>query len=114
MADIITDLKDIFEEFVKGGDADFKEERFNSAVTQYFKAIAVLCDLKLYEQRASLPSNHTERFTLLKTNFAKVYSLLSKIFRGYTDSYNIKLTKKDAENMRENVNQIKRLFEDKE
>lgn len=112
MGDINSDLKDIFDEFVNGGDSELEKERYNSAVTQYFKAIAVLCDLKIYEKRATLPENHTERFKQLKISFPKAYKELSKIFNDYTDSYNIKLIKADAEEMKQNVNKIKRLLED--
>ncbi len=112
--DIKEDLKLNFKEFLINGNEQFEKGRFNTAVSSYFKAIAILCDLKIYEQRGLLPKNHTERFLFLQTHFKEAYNLVSSLFKKYTDSYNLRMNKKDALFLKENVEKIKKLLSFKE
>tara|TARA_Y100000296_G_C5000468_1_gene169926 strand:- start:169 stop:504 length:336 start_codon:yes stop_codon:yes gene_type:complete len=110
MADISTDLTLNYEEFIKSGDDDLSKKRFNSAITWYFKAIVVYCDLEIYKKQGLLPKNHTERFLFMKMHFTKANSLVSKIFKKYTDTYNLRMSEKDVNYFKENAKKIKELF----
>lgn len=114
MADDSADIKQSLEknagEFIQSGDEDLEKERFNSAVSSYFKATVVLCDLKIYEERRLLPKNHSERFLFLKIHFKEAYEIVNLLFNKYTDSYNLRLSKKDALFLKENVEKIKKIF----
>lgn len=105
------DLKANIKEFLESAENDFVESRYNSAINSYFKAIASLCDLKIYELKRVLPKNHAERFLFLKTAFYEVYKLFSPLFKEYIKTYNLRLGKKEALSFKENVEKIKRLFE---
>ncbi|PIU76042.1 hypothetical protein COS75_01125 [Candidatus Pacearchaeota archaeon CG06_land_8_20_14_3_00_35_12] len=107
------DLKANIKEFLESAERDFAEEKYNSAINSYFKAIAALCDLKIYELKRVLPKNHAERFLFLKTSFYEVYEILSPLFKEYTKTYNLRLGKKDALSFKENVERIKQIFERK-
>ncbi|OYT41578.1 hypothetical protein B6U80_01130 [Candidatus Pacearchaeota archaeon ex4484_26] len=109
-ADIEEALKKNAEEFLESAEQDLKKARYNSAVSSYFKAIAVLCDLKIYEIRRLLPKSHTERFLFLSTNLKEAYDLINPIFKKYTSSYNLRLNKEDALLLKENVKKIKKIF----
>lgn len=109
-ADIEESLKKNFKEFVQSGDDDLEKSRFNSAVSSYFKAIVVLCDLKIYEERRLLPKNHPERFNFLRIDFISVYQIINPLFNKYRDSYNLRLNKEDALLLKENVEKIKKIF----
>jgi len=104
------ELRQNIREFIESGNDDLAKARYNSAVSAYFKAIAVLCDLKLYQKQRILPKNHSERFLFLQIHFPEAYSLLKELFEKYTDSYNLRLGKVDAELLKENVDKIKRIF----
>lgn len=108
--DIKKDLELNFKEFEESGDEELIKNRFNAAVSSYFKAIAVLCDLKIYEIRGLLPKNHQERFLFLKMHFEEIEKIVSDLFKKYTDSYNLRMDKKDALELKENVKRIKELF----
>ena len=110
--DIRRDLELNFKEFFESGEEELKKERFNAAVTSFFKAIAVLCDMKIYETRGLLPKNHQERFLFLKLHFREIEELVSSLFKKYTDSYNLRMNRKDATEIKENVKRIKELFEE--
>ncbi|MDD5651619.1 MAG: hypothetical protein PHF86_14590 [Candidatus Nanoarchaeia archaeon] len=112
--DIEKDLKLNFEEFLQSGEEELKKDRYNSAVTSYFKAIVILCDLKIYQKIGLLPKNHNERFLFLKMHFKEVSDELTKLFNLYTDSYNLRMNKEDAELLKENVKKIRDILGFKE
>ena len=104
------DLRQNIREFIESGNDDLAKARYNSAVSAYFKAIAVLCDLKIYQKQRVLPKNHSERFLFLQIHFADAHKLIKELFDKYTDSYNLRLGKKEAELLKENVERIKKIF----
>lgn len=104
------DLKANIKEFLESAERDFGEAKYNSSISSYFKAIASLCDLKIYELKRVLPKNHAERFLFLKTSFRKIYDILSPLFKEYTKTYNLRLGKKEALLFKENAKKIEQLF----
>jgi len=47
-------------------------------------------------------------------HFKEVYDIVDPLFKDYTDSYNKRISKDKALEMKENVEKIKRFFEIKE
>jgi|SRR3989344_7998366 len=88
-------LKNI-DEFLESGKDNLEKDRFNAAVSDYFKAIVVMCDCILYKEIKITPKNHNDRFLLLKKYFKDIYEETSRLFRIYTESYNLRLNKEDA------------------
>jgi len=84
------------EEFLKSGEENLEKERFNVAVSDFFKAIAILCDYIIYREIKILPKNHADRFSLLRTHFKDVYNKITELFNLYVLSYNKKLTKQNV------------------
>ena len=105
------DIKSNFKDFKASGDDELSKGRYNPAVVSYFKAIAVLCDLKIYMARGLLPKYHKERFLFLNVHFPEIAQILSGLFKKYTDSYNLRMSKTDAMEMQENVKKTEALFE---
>jgi len=101
------DLRLNIKEFLESAEEDFAKKRFNSSITSYFKAIAALCDLKIYMLKKILPRNHTERFLFLKTSFPSLYLIVGKLFKEYTKTYNLRMTEKDALTFKENAKKIR-------
>lgn len=112
--DIEKDLKLNFKEFLESAEQELQSNRYNAAVTSYFKAIVILCDLRIYKDKRLLPKNHTERFLFLKMHFKEVSEELSKLFNLYTDSYNLRMNREDAVLLKENVEKFKNILEFKE
>jgi len=105
------ELLENFEDFINSAEEDLSKGRFNPAVSSYFKAIAILCDFKIYEKVGLLPKNHSERFLYLKMHFKNVYDIVNPLFKDYTDSYNKRVSKENTLKLKENVDKIKRIFE---
>jgi len=90
-------LTDNVKEFMHGARKALEDKEYNSAVTLYFKAIAVLIDLFILRKEGFIPSNHNERFRLLEKKYPFLYAILDKDFPIYQQSYRLKLTKDYAE-----------------
>lgn len=110
MADIKKDLLDNFKEFIASAERDFSEKRYNPAISSYFKAIAILCDYIIYNERGLLPKNHNERFLFLQLHFKEAYDIISPLFKEYTDSYNLRIQKEQVMGLKESVEKLKRIF----
>ena len=87
------ELLDNIKEYVKEAEKSKQDGAYNSATTLYFKAIAVLIDLFILKKEGTTPTNHNERFKILKTKYQELYKILDKDFPIYQRSYRIKLTK---------------------
>ncbi len=110
MTDINQDLLSNFKEFIESAEKDFNEGRYNPSISSYFKAIAILCDYQIYRQRGLISKNHKERFLFLELHFKDAYTLVSPLFKEYTDSYNLRIRKEQVLRLRESVEKLKRIF----
>lgn len=95
-------------EFIKEAEKLKLNKSYNSSVTLYFKAIAVLSDLFILQNEGIIPKNHTERFEILKHKYKEIYQILNKDFPIYQQSYRIKLNKEYVDVLE---NDAKRLIE---
>lgn len=95
------------DEFLDSGNDNLEKNRYNAAVSDFFKTIVVCCDFIIYKNIKAIPKNHNDRFSLLKKYFGDIYNEVSKLFVLYTKSYNLRLTKKDAVNVRSYANELR-------
>ena len=70
-------------EFVRGAKRAKSDGSYNSATTLYFKALAVSIDLFILKKEGFIPSNHSERFKLLKQKYRTLYRIMDKDFPIY-------------------------------
>lgn len=99
-------LLENIKEFLKQGRSALDSKAFNSAVTLYFKALAVLSDFYILKDDGFIPKNHTERFRIIKTKNPEIYKILNKDFPIYQQSYRIKLDKEYVEVLRHDIKRI--------
>ena len=99
-------LKNV-EEFLNSGKENIEKNRFNAAVSDFFKAIVILCDYLIYKEIKILPKNHNERFSLLERYFKDIYKKVSDLFKTYTRSYNLRLEKEDANQLKNYAYELK-------
>ncbi|MDI6736932.1 MAG: hypothetical protein QME12_00250 [Nanoarchaeota archaeon] len=97
------------EEFMQSGEDNLKKKRYNAAVSDFFKAVAIICDYLIYKDMRILPKNHNERFSILRSHFKDIYSKVSGLFEDYTKSYNLRMDKMQALKMREYAYELKQL-----
>ncbi len=110
-------MKEILEnakEFMDSGADNLKKERWNSAVSDFFKAIVTFCDYLLYKEIKITPKNHNERFDLIKTHYPEIHKRVLELFKKYRESYNLRLKKEDANSLEAYANEIRKFVENKE
>ena len=100
-------------EFIASEEDNLLKERYNSSVSDFFKANATLCDYVIYKDMKILPKNHNDRFDLLKDYFKDIYLKVFPLFQIYRDSYNLRLKKEDALKLRELAHELRRIAENK-
>lgn len=101
------------EEFLESAEENFEKKRYNACVSDYFKEIVILADYLIYREIKRVPKNHNERFYLLKRYFEEVYERVSVLFKTYTESYNLRLGLKDAEEVKKYANEFKNYVDSK-
>jgi len=102
-------LKKNYQEYLEIANYSFDKKKFNSAVTLYYKALVELCDIELLNKLNMIGSNHTERFSMLEKATPKLYSIASKLFRFYRDSYNKEISETIAKLIKEEVKNAERI-----
>ncbi len=98
-----------FKEYKEIAEYSFNKEKYNSAVTLYYKALVELCDIDLLNKLKVIGANHTERFEMLKTVSPKLFKISSKIFRFYRDSYNKEISQTVAELVKSEVQNAEKI-----
>ncbi len=109
-------MKEILEnalEFLESGEDNLKKNRWNAAVSDFFKAISNFGDYLIYKKIRIFPKNHNERFQLLEKYFKEIYNKTIDLFKKYRESYNLRLKKEDALPLRSFANELKNLTSDK-
>ena len=93
-------------EFMKDAKKAKADGSFNSATTLFFKALAVSMDFFILKKEGFIPSNHTERFRLLKEKYPSLYRIMDKDFPLYQDSYRLKMSKQMVEVLEHDVSEV--------
>ena len=101
------ELLDNIKEFLESGRENLEKRRYNAAVSDFFKAIVIVCDYLIYQEIKILPKNHNDRFNLLKKYFEDIYSEISSLFKIYTKSYNLRMGKKDVIKLQRYANELR-------
>lgn len=87
-------------EFLESGEENLIKKRYNVSASDFFKGIVIFCDYIIYNEMKLVPKNHNERFSILERYFKSIYETVSKLFKTYTDSYNLRLNENDVKEVR--------------
>ncbi|MBI4983059.1 hypothetical protein HZC32_00225 [Candidatus Woesearchaeota archaeon] len=99
-------LLDNAREFTTKAEEAEWDKTYITAVTLYFKAIAVVVDLFILKTEGTIPSNHTHRFRILEEKYPLLYALMDKDFPLYQQSYKLKLDQKYVEVLKNDFRKI--------
>ena len=83
-------------EYFYSGEDNLKNDRYNSSVVLFFKALISLVDIYILDKMGITPSSHTNRFKIIQENFPEVYNLVDKDFPFYQDIYSQSMNKEIA------------------
>jgi HEPN domain-containing protein len=80
--------------------------KYTVAVVNHFKALISLVDFMIFDETGILPKDHEERFKILRYKHPEVLGLVSSSYGSYRKAYREKLSRYDAESLREEVLKI--------
>lgn len=103
-------LLENFEEYYSLGLEAFEKDKYNTATTLFFKAIATLCDLFILRKLGFAPSSHANRFRILEDKYKDIYEIADRDFPFYQESYTKKMDKESAELLMKDVERIKKML----
>ncbi|MFA4953267.1 MAG: hypothetical protein WC584_03520 [Candidatus Pacearchaeota archaeon] len=101
------ELLENIQEFIESGEENLRKQRFNAAVSDFFKAIVIICDYLIYKEIKIIPKNHNERFSILEKYFRDTYKKVAELFQIYIKSYNSRSTKEEAQILKKYAYEIK-------
>ena len=96
-------------EFYAEGNSSLKKGSYNSAASLFFKALAVLSDMVILQQKGFIPKSHAERFRILEQSYPDIYAIMDKDFPLYQDSYSLSISKALAKVIKNKGQSNKRL-----
>lgn len=99
---------EIFKEFFEWAERAYKEKSYTVAVSNYYKALAELCDYFLLKTTGFNPSNHSERFRLLHRNIPTLYKIADELFKFYRKTYSHISDQKNADFVRSKLIEAKK------
>ncbi len=105
-------LLENYSEYFDLAERAFKDAKYNSAVTLYFKAIVAAVDLFILRKEGFVPSSHANRFRVAQDKYRNIYEIIDNDFPFYQDSYTNKMDKEAAEVLREDARRIKKMSEE--
>lgn len=68
----------------------------SEAATNLFKSLFAVDDYALLYKTGNKPKDHTERFTMLKSNLPELYEITDKLFTTYRRTYTQELRKEEV------------------
>lgn len=91
------------QEYLQFGELAFKQQKFNSAATLFFKAICAAVDIYILKHSGFVPSSHNDRFRVVQERYPNLYELLDRDFPFYQNSYTQKLDQESAGVLRDDA-----------
>jgi len=93
-------------EYWSTGLESLSAKKYNSAANEFFKAFITACDLAIYRKLRLLPTDHGERFGILRINFPDLYKADLSLFEVYRRSYTLRLTAEEAKRIQRGVIEV--------
>lgn len=101
--------KQIFKEFLEEAINSESREKYNPAVSNYYKALTALCSYLIINKLRKSPKNHSEIFLFLKVSFPEVYKMVDGVFSIYTNSYEHIMRKEDCNKIKNAIKEITKI-----
>jgi hypothetical protein len=99
-----------FKEYYQTGIYSVDNKKYNSAANEFFKAFITLCDMSIYRKLKILPNDHTDRFTILKINFPKLFKIDNSLFDIYRRTYKLRLSSSEVKQIQKGVIEVAKIL----
>ncbi len=99
----------LFKEFLEGGLDEENKNRYNSAVSNYYKALTTLCSLIIYKENRKTSNSHQEVDIFLSVLFPEIREAIDGLYKNYTGSYQTLKTKEDCKEIKNGIKTVAKM-----
>lgn len=101
--------KKLFNEFLDGAIDEEKKSRYNSAISNYYKALTTLCSLIIYRKNRKTANSHQEVDLFMLTLFPNIRQAIDGLYKSYTGAYQALKKKQDCNEIKNGIKTVIRM-----
>lgn len=101
--------KKLFKEFLDGALDEEKKARYNSAISNYYKALSTLCSLIIYRKNRKASNSHQEVDLFMSLLFPNIRKAVSGLYKTYTGTYQTLKKKEDCSEIKNGIKKVIRM-----
>lgn len=101
--------KKIFDEFLVSGIEEEAKKRYNSATSNYYKALSTICSLIIFRKSRKTANSHQEVDIFLSILFPEIKKSIDGLYKTYTGSYQTLKKKEDCIQIKNGIKTVIRM-----
>ncbi len=98
--------KKLFNEFLEGAIDEESKGRYNSAISNYYKALSTLCSLIVYRKNRKTANSHQEVDLFMVTLFPDIRKSIDGLYKTYTGAYQTLKNKSDCSEIKNGIKTV--------
>ena len=98
--------KKLFNEFLDGAIDEEKKGRYNSAISNYYKALSTLCSLIIYRKNRRISNSHQEVDLFMAGLFPDIRKSIDGLYKTYTGAYQTLKKKSDCTEIKNGIKTV--------
>ena len=96
----------LFKEFLDGALDEEKKFRYNSAISNYYKALSTLCSLIIYRKNRKPAGSHQEVDLFMSILFPDIRKSIDGLYKTYTGTYQTLKKKPDCAEIKNGIKTV--------
>jgi hypothetical protein len=101
--------KKLFNEFLEGALDEEEKGRYNSAISNYYKALTTICSLIIYRKNKKTANSHQEVDLFMSILFPEIRKNIDGLYKTYTSAYQTLKRKTDCEEIKNGIKTVIRM-----
>ena len=101
--------KKLFSQFLSGAIDEESKGRYNSAISNYYKALSTLCSLIIYRKNRKMSSSHQEVDLFMGILFPDIRKQIDGLYKTYTGTYQTIKKKLDCLEIKNGIKTVIRM-----
>jgi len=98
--------KKLFNEFLNGAIDEESKGRYNSAISNYYKALTTLCSLIIYRKNRKTANSHQEVDMFMSILFPDIRGSIDGLYKTYTGTYQNLKKKTDCLDIKDGIKKV--------
>ena len=98
--------KKLFNEFLDGAIDEEKKSRYNSAISNYYKALSTICSLIIYRKNRKTANSHQEVDIFMGVLFPDIRKGIDGLYKTYTGTYQTLKQKSDCVEIKNGIKKV--------